>query len=772
MSDVDKHNKQQGVVAVGASSASSTAAAVVDNPPKVSRKIAPVMRLMAAMEERTIAGRALRHLISVGKVSTNDAIDAVVRGATQHETSSMELEELDDITTAASKVNNDELMEDPSSVWNSGEGIKGPAMTTMSNGTLEVEDLKSKAVTSKANINKTRERSATNKKNNKNKYRTRHVALQFCYDGTHYSGYAQNIGKEDDKSVERTLFAALEKTNLLVVPPPQVEHELGNGEEGLSSNISSCSSARSAAKYSRCGRTDKGVHAHGQVIALHLRSAFHPLAQRIVRNGDDNSNNNSSNDEDVQPQTLMLDDESLPKNSFDSLTCLVPTTTKSTSKSNNKSSSTTATPSTTTTMEQKTITELDYPKILNGVLPSSIRILGWCPVSSQFSARFSCSKRTYRYYFPHRSNLDLSYMAKGLQYMMGRHDFRNFCKMNCEQVYNFERVIISGTIVSPSLSYHVDESNVRVVAATCPTKKEEEEMKQQQQQQISSSSGSTSCRDMCHIEIVGQAFLWHQIRCIMSILFYIGRKQEVPEIVNELLDVTTNPAKPAYDMASETALVLHHCEYSNINFGRSVRNLWDVTKTLERQWEEYAIATERIRDALDSLVGNTAIQVRYIDLIEFIEKIADSRANKMMKKDGYNTNGIDNVQQQQQLLSLKALQAQSNDELGTLSWGEAITIIQNTLGIYPYPPNGISHEHKLNKGLTETTVHIPIMDRARGTTYEEKVQSITSSSRGNGATTNNKRKERYEQNIVKKRKTTEEDAAFYNHMLQQGGSSI
>lgn len=106
--------------------------------------------------------------------------------------------------------------------------------------------------------------------------------------------------------------------------------------------------------------------------------------------------------------------------------------------------------------------------------------------------------------------------------------------------------------------------------------------------------------------------------------------------------------------------------------------------------------------------------------------------------------------------------------MGTLSWGEAITIIQNTLGIYPYPPNGISHEHKFNKGLTKTTVHIPIMDRARGTTYAEKVQSITSSSRGN----NNKRKERYEQNIVKKRKTTEEDTAFYNHMLQQGGSSI
>lgn len=727
----------------------------------------------------SIAGRTLRHLINVGKVSIHDAIDAVVLSTQACERSNMQLEELDDDVineVNAPTATHDDLKEDDG--WKNGDGINFPAMTTMNNGTLEEEE-KSKAVTTKAKTTAMTTTTTTTtkkmkKENNsndkKNKYRTRHVALQFCYDGTHYSGYAQNIGKEDDMSVERTLFAALEKTNLLLSPPND-ELVLGEGKEGVynnsSNNNNSSGSARSAAKYSRCGRTDKGVHAHGQVIALRLRSAFHTLAKRIVCYGDDNS---KSNIEDGQ-QTLLLDEEALPKNSFDSLTCLVPTTTKSTSKSKNKSSSS-STP-TTTTMEQRTITELDYPKILNGVLPSSIRILGWCPVSPQFSARFSCSNRTYRYYFPHRSNLDLDCMAKGLQHMMGRHDFRNFCKMNCEQVYNFERVILSGTIVSPTLTYHVDESNVRVVSSTCTTKKDEEEMEQEQDHQslqISSSSSSTSRRDMCHIEIVGQAFLWHQIRCIMSILFYIGRKQEVPEVVHELVDVTTNPAKPAYDMASETALVLHHCEYSNINFGRSVRNLWDVTKTLERQWEEYAIAAERIRDALDSLVDNSAIQVRYMDLREFIEKIADSRANKMMKKGGYNTNGIDNVQQQQQLISLQALQAQSNDDLGTLSWGEAITIIQNTLGIYPYPPNGISHEHKFNKGLTETTVHIPIMDRARGTTYEEKVQSITSS-RG-GTTTNNKRKERYEQNVVKKRKTTEEDTAFYNHMLQQGGSSI
>ena len=230
----------------------------------------------------SIAGRALRHLINVGKVSTNDAIDAVTRSTQADERSNMRSDELDDdvinevnAPTAATRGEKEE--DDGPSPWKNGEEINfPPAMTTtMNNGTLEEEKLK--GVTTTAMTTTTKKIKMENNSNDKNKYRTRHVALQFCYDGTHYSGYAQNIGKDDDMSVERTLFAALEKTNLLLSPPRQDEQVLGEGAEGVynnsnSSGSSSSGSARSAAKYSRCGRTDKGVHAHGQVIALHLHS--------------------------------------------------------------------------------------------------------------------------------------------------------------------------------------------------------------------------------------------------------------------------------------------------------------------------------------------------------------------------------------------------------------------------------------------------------------------------------------------------------------------
>ena len=61
--------------------------------------------------------------------------------------------------------------------------------------------------------------------------------------------------------------------------------------------------------------------------------------------------------------------------------------------------------------------ELDYPKLLNRVLPPDIRVLAWCPAPPNFSARFDCKQRTYKYYFP-RGNLNIEVCV-------------NSCVLNC-----------------------------------------------------------------------------------------------------------------------------------------------------------------------------------------------------------------------------------------------------------------------------------------------------------------------------------------------------
>ena len=125
--------------------------------------------------------------------------------------------------------------------------------------------------------------------------------------------------------------------------------------------------------------------------------------------------------------------------------------------------------------------ELDYVGMLNGVLPPDIRVLAWAPVPERFSARFSCTGRTYKYFFMKR-DLDIGRMRAGAAHLVGEHDFRNFCKMDVVTTSNFVRNILSFEIepVSPAQDA---ASPLSVWVAT----------------------------------IDGTAFLYHQVRCMMQV---------------------------------------------------------------------------------------------------------------------------------------------------------------------------------------------------------------------------------------------------------------
>ncbi|CAI5795577.1 tRNA pseudouridine(38/39) synthase [Podarcis lilfordi] len=189
-------------------------------------------------------------------------------------------------------------------------------------------------------------------------YGQRHVALKIAYLGWGYQGFASQ--ENTNNTIEEKLFEALSKTRLVA--------------------------SRQTSNYHRCGRTDKGVSAFGQVISLDLRS-------------------NLSKDKAVNK----------PKGA-----------TKDTATN--------------------TAEEIRYTHILNQVLPHDIRVLAWAPVDSSFSARFSCLKRTYRYFFP-RADLDVALMNTAAQKLVGTHDFRNLCKMDVANgVINFQRTILTAEV--------------------------------------------------------------------------------------------------------------------------------------------------------------------------------------------------------------------------------------------------------------------------------------------------------------------------------------
>ncbi len=59
----------------------------------------------------------------------------------------------------------------------------------------------------------------------------------------------------------------------------------------------------------------------------------------------------------------------------------------------------------------------------------------------------------------------------------------------------------------------------------------------------------------------GSAFLWHQIRHMVAILFLIGQGLESPDLVARLLDTTVHTRRPAYEMSPDAPLVLWDCVF-------------------------------------------------------------------------------------------------------------------------------------------------------------------------------------------------------------------
>lgn len=45
------------------------------------------------------------------------------------------------------------------------------------------------------------------------------------------------------------------------------------------------------------------------------------------------------------------------------------------------------------------------------------------------------------------------------------------------------------------------------------------------------------------LQVCGQAFLWHMVRCLMSVLFMVGRGHESPDVMSFLTDLERQASK-------------------------------------------------------------------------------------------------------------------------------------------------------------------------------------------------------------------------------------
>ncbi|KAI5780319.1 pseudouridine synthase [Peziza echinospora] len=341
------------------------------------------------------------------------------------------------------------------------------------------------------------------------RYTTRLIALKVAYLGGAYNGFEHQPNNDTPlPTVEAKLMETLLKSRL--VAPNDLDDPLTSSRIDLGKLWP----GEEVTQYSKCGRTDRGVSGFGQVIGIRVRSTRPaprepPKEGEVIEKKDGREEVEEEGSEaSAQPEEWVDIRDELP-----------------------------------------------YVQILNRLLPPDIQVLAWAPnPPADFSARFNCIGRHYRYFFtnpavplPHGGTadltatptldshgnftgvLDIPRMQQAAQLFLGHNDFRNFCKLDAsKQIQNFKRYIYASDIVELPPS---------------------------------SANSSPNAPKIYYFDLHGSAFLWHQVRHMVAILFLVAQHYEPPEIVTELLNAEKYPRKPLYEMADDRALVLWDCYF-------------------------------------------------------------------------------------------------------------------------------------------------------------------------------------------------------------------
>ncbi|KAI4870618.1 pseudouridine synthase [Hypoxylon rubiginosum] len=399
------------------------------------------------------------------------------------------------------------------------------------------------------------------------KYSTRLVAFKLAYLGKRYGGF-EFAAHANIPSIEEELWKAFVKACLIF---PENPEEV----------------SWDAWEYSKCGRTDRGVSAFGQVIAVRVRSN-RPLPKKepAVTENQDDVDGKEPGQEDTTAKPVEETRE------FDDFT-----------------------------------DELPYCRILNRLLPPDIRILAWCPTTpAEFSARHDCRERQYRYFFtqpafaplpqglenPETATttkvkggwLDIDAMQKAAKKFEGLHDFRNFCKVDPSKLnINFERRVFESEIVE-----------VKDAETALPYLNSDEFRPPPTSNYGLTEASSQKLPKVYYFHVRGTAFLWHQIRCMVSVIFMVGQGLEDPSIIDRLLDIEAEPRRPGYQLADEMPLVLWDCVFPRddkpenaldwVYLGEeNPQNQHGVTGLLSQMWEYWR------EKKMDELLSNQLLNI-------------------------------------------------------------------------------------------------------------------------------------------------------------------
>lgn len=169
--------------------------------------------------------------------------------------------------------------------------------------------------------------------------------------------------------------------------------------------------------------------------------------------------------------------------------------------------------------------------------------------------------------------MDIEKMRTAAAKLKGSHDFRNFCKLNVINTTNFVRYIMDvkiGKVEEIEFNpFIVDYGKVNELQQKPDFKNGEEkieDLKKEHFEQFMEPEVANPF-DQFYIRIKSNAFLWHQIRCIVTMLFQIGKGLDEESVMDDLLDIEKTKSRPGYHYADPRFLTLTDCVYDPEPFG-------------------------------------------------------------------------------------------------------------------------------------------------------------------------------------------------------------
>lgn len=123
-------------------------------------------------------------------------------------------------------------------------------------------------------------------------------------------------------------------------------------------------------------------------------------------------------------------------------------------------------------------------------------------------------------------------------------------------VLQFERTILSASVrpVDPEHTSSTDQYDIFVFEVKGLAFLYHQVSEKSAREQLYDLRGSYLCGRCLYC---GEFPVAPQVRCMMALLLLIGQKLEAPEIIDQLLDVQSNPRKPQYRYIH--VLIQHSC---------------------------------------------------------------------------------------------------------------------------------------------------------------------------------------------------------------------